>query len=244
MHAPAFEGRIALVTGASRGIGRALALALAGAGAHVVAVARTKGALEELDDEVRALGGSATLVPLNLVHGDKVDQLGPSLHPRFGRLDMLVANAGILGPLSPLTHIRTADWQRVIDVNLTANWRLIRSLDPLLRLAPAGRAVFVTSSAARVPEAYWGPYAVSKAGLEALVRCYAAEVASTAVRANLLDPGVARTKLRQQAFPGEPPAAQAEPKHLAPVLLDMLSPGYAVSGETVEAMRHPLYAAS
>jgi NAD(P)-dependent dehydrogenase (short-subunit alcohol dehydrogenase family) len=233
--------RIALVTGASRGIGRALALALARAGAHVVAVARTKGALEEFDDEVKALGGSATLVPLNLVHGDKLDQLGPSLYPRFQRLDMLVAAAGMLGPLSPLAHVQTEDWSRLMEVNLTANWRLIRTLDPLLRLAPAGRAVFVTCGAARAAEAYWGPYAASKAGLDALVRSYAAEVASTAVRVNLLDPGIARTKLRQQAFPGETPSKQPDPARLSPVLLEMLSSDYAANGLIVEATAHPAY---
>ena len=234
--------RIALVTGASRGIGRALALVLARAGAHVVAVGRTKGALEELDDEIVALGGSATLVPLNLVHGDKLDQLGPSLYPRFQRLDMLVAAAGMLGPLSPLAHVKTEDWSRLMEVNLTANWRLIRTLDPLLRLAPAGRAVFVTCGAARAAEAYWGPYAASKAGLEALVRSYAAEVANTALRVNLLDPGIARTKLRQQAFPGETPSTQPDPARLGPVMLEMLSPDYAANGLIVEAMTHPAYA--
>jgi NAD(P)-dependent dehydrogenase (short-subunit alcohol dehydrogenase family) len=234
-------GRIALVTGASRGIGRALALALASAGAHVVAVARTKGALEELDDEITALGGSATLVPLNLVHGDKLDQLGPSLYPRFQRLDMLVAAAGMLGPLSPLAHVKTEDWTRLIEVNLTANWRLIRTLDPLLRLSPSGRAVFVTCDAARAREAYWGPYAASKAGLEALVASYAAEVASTPVRVNLLDPGIARTKLRQQAFPGETPSTQPDPARLGPVVLEMLSPAYTENGAIIEAFLHPGY---
>jgi NAD(P)-dependent dehydrogenase (short-subunit alcohol dehydrogenase family) len=236
-----FTGKIALVTGASRGIGRSLALALAGAGAHVVAVARTKGALEELDDEIKALGGAATLVPLNLVHGDRLDQLGPSLYPRFGHLDILVAAAGMLGPLSPLAHVKTEDWTRVMDVNLTANWRLIRTLDPLLRRAPSGRAVFVTCGAARSPEAYWGLYAASKAGLEALVKSYAAEVASTSVRVNLLDPGVARTKLRQQAFPGEKPSSQPDPARLGPVILDMLSAGFVANGSLVEAMTHPAY---
>ncbi len=239
-HRP-FAGRTALVTGASRGIGRALALALADAGAHVVAVARTKGALEELDDEIKALGSSATLVPLNLVHGDKLDQLGPSLYPRFQRLDMLVAAAGMLGPLSPLAHVKTEDWTRLMEVNLTANWRLIRTLDPLLRLAPAGRAVFVTCAAARTPEAYWGPYAASKAGLEALVKSYAAEVANTSVRVNLLDPGVARTKLRQQAFPGELSSTQPDPARLGPVVVEMLSEAFTDNGAVVEAPAHRAY---
>ena len=180
-------------------------------------------------------------MPLNLVHGDRLDQLGPSLYPRFQRLDMFVAAAGLLGPLSPLAHVKTEDWSRLIEVNLTANWRLIRTLDPLLRLAPAGRSVFVTCGAARAAEAYWGPYAASKAGLEALVRSYAAEVASTAMRVNLLDPGIARTTLRQQAFPGETPSTQPDPARLGPVVLEMLSRGYAANGEIVEAMTHPAY---
>ncbi|MEZ5925058.1 MAG: SDR family NAD(P)-dependent oxidoreductase [Hyphomicrobiaceae bacterium] len=237
-----FAGLTALVTGASRGIGRALALALAGAGAHVVAVARTKGALEELDDEIKTLGSAATLVPLNLVHGDKLDQLGPSLFPRFQKLDMLVAAAGMLGPLSPVAHVKTEDWSRLIEVNLAANWRLIRTLDPLLRLSPAGRAVFLTCAAARAPEAYWGPYAASKAGLEALVRCYAAEVAHTPLRVNLLDPGVTRTRLRQQAFPGERPETQSDPSRLGPVVIDMLSPGFIANGSLIEAATHPAFA--
>ncbi len=236
-----FADRTALVTGASRGIGRALALALAGAGAHVIAVARTKGALEELDDEIKALGSSATLVALNLVHGDKLDALGPSLYPRFPKLDMLVAAAGMLGPLSPLGHVKTEDWSRLMEVNLTANWRLIRSLDPLLRAAPAGRAVFVTCAAAREPDAYWGPYAASKAGLEALVKSYAAELAHTPARVNLLDPGVTRTGLRQQAFPGELTSLQADPARLRPVVLEMLSPAFTSNGVLVEAQRHSAY---
>ncbi len=236
-----FTDKIALVTGASRGIGRAIALALAAAGAHVVAVARTKGALEELDDEITALGATATLVTLNLVHGDKLDALGPSLYPRFQKLDMLVAAAGMLGPLSPLGHVKTEDWTRLMDVNLTANWRLIRSLDPLLRRAEAGRAVFVTCTAARAGEAYWGPYAASKAGLEALVKSYAAELATTPARANLLDPGVTRTGLRQQAFPGEAAAAQADPARLGPVVLELLSTAFTGNGLIVEAQQHPAY---
>ena len=169
--------RIALVTGASRGIGYATALALAKAGAHVVAVARTVGGLEELDDAIKAAGGTATLVPLDLKDYDGIDRLGRRLHERFGRLDMLVGNAGILGPLSPLGHVEAKAWDEVMAVNVTANWRLIRAMDPLLKFSDAGRAVFVTSGAREWRCAYWGPYAVSKAALEVLARTYAAETA-------------------------------------------------------------------
>ncbi len=171
------SARIALVTGASRGIGRAMALALARRGAHVVALARTQGALDELDDEIGAMGGQATLVPCDLADFDALDRLGAALFDRFGRLDVLVGNGGILGPLTPLAHADPKDWNKVMAVNVTANWRLIRSLDPLLRASSAGRALFITSGAAHRArmKPYWGPYAVSKAALEAIARTYAAE---------------------------------------------------------------------
>ena len=224
-------GRIALVTGATRGIGRAVALALATAGAQVIATGRTAGALEELDDEIkRASGKSATLLTLNLKHGDKIDGLGPTLHSRFGKLDILVGNAGILGPLSPLGHIPTDQFQEAIDINLTANWRLIRTLDPLLKLSDAGRAVFITSGAALAKNAYWGPYAVSKAGLEALVRTYAHEVANTSVRANMLSPGPIRTRMRGKAFPGEDPMTLKTPEDVAPAILRLCAPACADNG--------------
>ncbi len=235
------SGRIALITGASRGIGRAAALAFASEGAHVVLVARTRGGLEEADDEVRALGGTATLITLNLAQGDKVDALGPTLYERFKRLDILVANGAMLGPLSPLNHVKTEDWQRVIDVNLTANWRLIRTLDPLLKLSDAGRAVLVSSGAAQSCKAYWGPYAVSKAGLEALARVYANEVASTPVRVNILDPGIVRTAMRSTAMPGEDPASLPDPAVLGPILIAMSLPDYNDNGTRVRAVEHPLY---
>jgi NAD(P)-dependent dehydrogenase (short-subunit alcohol dehydrogenase family) len=232
---PDLSGRIALVTGATRGIGRATALALARAGAQVIATGRTSGALEELDDEIkRASGKSATLLTLNLKHADKIDGLGPALHGRFGRLDILVANAGILGPLSPLDHIRTEQFQEVIDINLTANWRLIRTLDPLLKLSDAGRAVFLTSGAALAKQAYWGPYAVSKAGLEALVKTYALEVASTNVRANLVSPGPIRTRMREKAFPGEDPMTLRTPEELAPHILQRCAPAWTENGIVFE----------
>ncbi len=199
------KDRLALVTGASRGIGRAVALALAQDGAHVVVAARTIGALEELDDEIRKAGGKATLLQLDLSKGDKIDQLGPTLFQRWGKLDIFVGNAGVLGPLSPLHHVTEDAWNQVIDINLSANWRLIRTLDPLLKRSDAGRAVFVTSGAATGKYAYWGPYAVSKAGLEALVKTYAHELEDTSVRVNLVNPGPVRTAMRAKAFPGEDP---------------------------------------
>ncbi|MGI9387142.1 MAG: SDR family NAD(P)-dependent oxidoreductase, partial [Methyloligellaceae bacterium] len=200
-----FQDRIALITGASRGIGREVALAFAREGAHTILLARTRGALEELSDEIRRLGGTCTLLPLNLAKSDKIEGLGPTILDRWGRLDIFVGNAGILGPLSPLGHISEKDWRQVLETNLTANWRLIRSVDPLLRLSDAGRAIFVTSGAARSCRAYWGPYSVTKAALEALVKTYANEVESTNVKVNLLSPGAVATGMRAQAYPGEDP---------------------------------------
>jgi NAD(P)-dependent dehydrogenase (short-subunit alcohol dehydrogenase family) len=211
--------RIALVTGASRGIGRATAIALARTGAHVIAVARTVGALEDLDDEIKANGGTASLVPHDLKDFDGLDRLGAALYERYGRLDMLVGNAGILGPLSPLGHIEPKAWDEVMAVNVTANWRLIRSMDPLLKASPAGRAVFVTSGASWKANAYWGPYGVSKAALDVLVRTYAAETVKTPIRVNLLSPGPTRTKMRAAAMPGEDPMTLPAPEALAEVVV-------------------------
>jgi NAD(P)-dependent dehydrogenase (short-subunit alcohol dehydrogenase family) len=226
-------GRLALITGASRGIGRAAALAIAGEGAHVVLLARTTGALEEVDDEIRAIGGTATLVQLDLRKGDKIDALGPTLFQRWGKLDILVGNAGILGPLSPLAHVTSDDWADVMEINLTANWRLIRTCDPLLRKSDAGRAIFVSSGAASGRHAYWGPYAVSKAGLEALVKTYAQEIASTPVRANLINPGPTRTAMRAKAFPGEDPATLPAAEEIAPLFVELASPACALNGELI-----------
>ena len=220
---PRLAGRLALVTGATRGIGRAVALAYAREGAHVILVGRTSGALEEVDDEVRAAGGSATLLTLNLKAHDKIDALGPTIYQRWGKLDILVGNAGILGPLSPLGHVTSDAWNEVLEVNLTANWRLIRTLDPLLRRSDAGRAIFVSSGAATSPRAYWGPYAASKAGLEALVKVYANEVESTAVRANMINPGPTRTGMRAKAFPGEDPASLKAPEQLVETFVQLAS---------------------
>jgi NAD(P)-dependent dehydrogenase (short-subunit alcohol dehydrogenase family) len=223
-------GRTALVTGASRGIGRAVARALAREGAHLILVARTGGALEEVDDEIRALGRSATLLQLDLKQGDKLDALGPTLYQRWQQLDILVACAGVLGPLSPLAHVATDAWNEVIEVNLTANWRLIRTLDPLLRRSDAGRAIFVSSGAAAAKSAYWGPYAVSKAALEALVKTYAHEVASTNVRANLINPGPIRTAMRAKAFPGEDPMKLSAPDDVAPLFVRLADPQLTENG--------------
>ena len=213
--------RIALVTGASRGIGAALALELAQAGAHVVAVARTVGGLEELDDKIKAAGGSATLVPLDVKDSDGIARLALALHERYGRLDVLVGNAGLIGPLSPLGHIEPKDWDNVFAVNVTANWQLIRTMDPLLRAAPAGRAVFMTSAVAHMGRAYWGPYAASKSALEELVRAYAAECATTPVRANLFAPGPTRTRMYLGAFPGIDPLTLPTPEAVAAAIVPL-----------------------
>jgi NAD(P)-dependent dehydrogenase (short-subunit alcohol dehydrogenase family) len=213
---PRLAGRLALITGATRGIGRAVALAFAKEGAHLILVGRTSGALEEVDDEVRLLGGNATLLTLNLKHHDKIDGLGPTIYQRWGKLDILLGNAGVLGPLSPLGHVSADAWGEVMEINLTANWRLIRTLDPLLRRSEAGRAIFVSAGVALAPRAYWGPYAVSKAGLEALVKVYASEVENTSVRANLVNPGPTRTGMRAKAFPGEDPHSLKTPEEIAP----------------------------
>jgi NAD(P)-dependent dehydrogenase (short-subunit alcohol dehydrogenase family) len=224
-------GRIALVTGASRGIGYATALALAKAGAHVVAVARTVGGLEELDDAIRGLGGAATLVPLDLKDYAGIDRLALALNERFKRLDVLVGNAGILGPLSPLGHVEAAAWEEVMAVNVTANWRLIRAMDPLLRRSDAGRVVFLTSGVAALALAYWGPYAASKAALEVLARTYAAETATTSVRVNVFAPGPIRTRMRAQAMPGEDPTTLETPDKVAEKIVELCLPSLQESGK-------------
>jgi NAD(P)-dependent dehydrogenase (short-subunit alcohol dehydrogenase family) len=223
-------GRTALVTGASRGIGHATALALAKAGAHVVAVARTVGGLEELDDAIKAIGGSATLVPLDLKDYDGIDRLGLALHERFGRLDAMVGNAGILGPLSPLGHVEAKAWDEVMAVNVTANWRLICAMDQLLKFSDAGRVVFVSSGVAAMALAYWGPYAISKAALEVLARTYAAETATTNVRVNVLAPGPVRTRMRAQAMPGEDPMTLETPEQVAETIVSLCLPSMQESG--------------
>jgi NAD(P)-dependent dehydrogenase (short-subunit alcohol dehydrogenase family) len=225
--------RIVLVTGASRGIGRAAAVALAKDGAHVVLVARTVGGLEEADDAVRKAGGSATLAPLDLKDFAAIDRLGASLFERWGRLDGLFANAGALGVLTPLAHLDPKVWQEALDVNVTANWRLIRSLDPLLQKSEAGRALFVSSGAARNFRPYWGAYGVTKAALEAIALTYAAECDGTTVKVNLLNPGPLRTAMRAKAMPGEDPETLQPPEAVAPLVVELLSPACTKNGELV-----------
>jgi NAD(P)-dependent dehydrogenase (short-subunit alcohol dehydrogenase family) len=223
--------RIALVTGASRGIGYATARALAKAGAHIVAVARTQGGLEELDDEIRQGGGSATLVPLNLTDFDGIARLGAALHERHGKLDILVGNAGVAGPSSPLGHIEMKPWNDVLSVNVSANFQLIRCMEPLLRNSEAGRAVFVTSGAASKASAYLGPYAASKAALEALARVWANETASTTLRVNLFNPGPIRTRMRATVFPGEDPMILDSPEQAVEFIVPMCLPSWNETGK-------------
>jgi NAD(P)-dependent dehydrogenase (short-subunit alcohol dehydrogenase family) len=223
--------RIALVSGASRGIGYATARALAKAGAHVIAVARTQGGLEELDDDIRKDGGNATLVPLNLTDFDGIARLGAALNERHGKLDILVGNAGIAGPSSPLGHIEMKPWLDVMAINVTANFQLIRCMEPLLQQSDAGRAVFVTASAAGEANAYRGPYAASKAALDTLVRCWANETASTPIRVNLFDPGPVRTRMRAIVFPGEDPNTLDTPEQIAEFIVPMCLPSWGETGK-------------
>jgi NAD(P)-dependent dehydrogenase (short-subunit alcohol dehydrogenase family) len=223
--------RIALVTGASRGIGYATARALSRAGAHIIAVARTQGGLEELDDEISKDGGSATLVPLSLTDFDGIARLGAALYERHGKLDILVGNAGVAGPSSPLGHIDLKPWTDVIAINLTANFQLIRCMEPLLRKSDAGRAVFVTSGAASNANAYLGPYAASKAALETLARVWAHETATTAMRVNLFNPGPIRTRMRASVFPGEDPMTLDTPEQVAEFILQMCAPEWTATGK-------------
>ncbi|NVJ98079.1 MAG: SDR family NAD(P)-dependent oxidoreductase [Alphaproteobacteria bacterium] len=229
------EGRLALVTGASRGIGNAVALALAEAGADIIAVARARsqGALEELDDKIRAMGRNCTIVPFDLRDFDAIDRLGASIYERWGKLDILVGNAAILGPISPLGHITPKDWIELLDINVTANWRLIRSLDPLLKLSKAGRAIFVTSGAAGGHYAHWGGYAVTKAALEELVMTYSAESRITGVKVNMVNPGPIRTSMRAKAVPGENPETLPTPDQIAPLFVELADPESEKSGERI-----------
>ncbi len=233
------QGRVALVTGASRGIGAAAAVELARLGAHLVITARTQGGLEETDDAIRAVSprgrdAGATLLPLDLHDGDQVDAIGPSLFERFRRLDILVSCAGALGRLTPAPHILPRDWTDVVAVNLSAAWHLIRSCGPLLAVAEAGRAVFVTDRRASAPLAYWGAYGATKAGMQHLVLSWADETRDSRLRINLFDPGVVATRLRATAMPGENPSTLPRPEDVAPALARLCLPGETRHGELVK----------
>ncbi|MDT7949899.1 MAG: SDR family NAD(P)-dependent oxidoreductase [Acetobacteraceae bacterium] len=227
------DQKVALVTGASRGIGAAVALELARAGMHVVLTARTEGGLADVDDAIRAEGGSATLLPLDLLDGAGVDMIGPSVFDRFGRLDVLVHSAGALGRLTPVPHILPADWNAVVGVNLAAAWRLIRSCAPVLQVAPAGRALFLTTQRAAEPRAYWGAYGATKAALDHLVLTWAQEVATTALRVNLVDPGAVASRLRTEAFPGEDPETLPKPADVAPSIAALCGEAETRHGEII-----------
>ena len=229
------SGRVALVTGASRGLGAAVAVELGRLGAHVVITARTQGGLEETDDAVRSVGSTATLLTLDLREPEKVETIGPSIFSRFGRLDILVHAAAVLGKLTPVSHAQTQDRAEVLAVNVVAPWRLIQSCEPGLRQSDAGRAVFVTDIRAGEPLAYWGPYGASKAAAASLVLSWAAEVATTALRVNMFDPGPMRTRLRATAFPGEDPSSVAHPSEAATALATLCLPAETRHGE---AIRH------
>jgi NAD(P)-dependent dehydrogenase (short-subunit alcohol dehydrogenase family) len=228
------SGKIALVTGASRGIGRASALALARTGAQVVAVARTQGTLEELDDQIRGEGGAKpVLVPLDIAEGDGLDKLGLALHQRFGRLDVLVHAAAVLGPVTPVSHVEPKAWDQVMAVNLTASWRLIRAMEPLLRASDAARAIFITTGLVANPRAFWGPYGASKAGMEAIVRIWADELEKTPIRAVVLSPGPMRTRMRAQGMPGEDPMTVPDPAEIGPLIVQLAQADLGLPHQTV-----------
>jgi len=243
------QNRVALVTGASRGIGRTVSMALAQAGAHVIALARTQSALESLDDDIRKIGGSATLVACDLKDFEALDRLGASIYQRWGKLDIFIGNGAVLGPISPLAHVDPKDWDNVFAINVTANWRLIRSLDLPLRSSDAGRVVLLSSGAGNRAEfsPFWGPYAASKAALDAIARTYAAETQNiTNIKVMSVDPGRLRTRMRAQAMPGEDPMTLLAPEDLAPHLLKLCSPDWRKTGklyhfptDTVQSFQGP-----
>ncbi|WP_062116025.1 SDR family NAD(P)-dependent oxidoreductase [Aureimonas sp. AU40] len=232
------EGRVALVTGASRGIGYHLSKLLAAEGAHVVAVARTVGGLEELDDEIKAAGGSATLVPLDLTDMAGIDRLGGAINERWGKLDVLVANAGVLGILAPIGHIEAKTFDKTMTINVNATWRVIRSVDPLLRLSDAGRGIVLSSGAAHSCKAFWGLYAASKAAEEALVRSWANETINTPLRVNSVNPGGTRTAMRALAMPGEDPATLPSPAEVAAKILPLAFPSLTETGQLFDVRKN------
>jgi NAD(P)-dependent dehydrogenase (short-subunit alcohol dehydrogenase family) len=229
------SGRVAVVTGASRGIGYFIAKELAAAGAHVIAVARTVGGLEELDDQIKAAGGQATLVPLDLADMTGIDRLGGAINERWGKLDILVANAGVLGVIAPLGHVEAKTFEKVMTINVTSTWRLIRSVDPLLRASDAGRAIVLTSGLAHSARAFWGPYAASKAAVETMTRSWAHETQSLPLRVNAADPGATRTAMRAQAVPGEDPATLPHPSEIAKLIVPLASPDLKETGLIFQA---------
>jgi NAD(P)-dependent dehydrogenase (short-subunit alcohol dehydrogenase family) len=232
---PRLQGRIALVAGASRGLGAAAAEALAAEGAHVIMVARTQGALEALHDKIVDAGGKATIAPVDLTDADASDRLALGVADRFQRLDILVQTAAILGVLSPIAHVPPETFEKTLNTNVTAHWRLIRNFDALLKRAAAGRAIIATSGAAAGGLAYWAPYAASKAALEAMVSCWAEEVRQTNVRVNLIDPGIIATGLRAEAFPGEDPKTLRQPEAIAPMIVDLALPEVTMHGQVMRA---------
>jgi NAD(P)-dependent dehydrogenase (short-subunit alcohol dehydrogenase family) len=230
------QDRICFITGASRGIGKAVAKLFAAEGAHVIAMARTQGGLEELDDEIRAAGGQApTLIAEDLTNFDALDQIGAALYQRFGRLDVLVANGGLLGSLTPVSHIKPAEWDLVLATNLTANYRLIRSFEPLLRQSDAGRAIFVTSGASDGRRPYWASYGITKGALEVMVKTWSQEILKTKIKANLINPGKVATNMRARAYPGENPETLPKPADIAPAFLELAVAECMRHGEVVNA---------
>ena len=233
------EGRIALVTGASRGIGAATAIKLSQFGAHVVLVARTQGGLEDVDDAIQKVGGTATLTPLDLSDYDRIDKLGAAIFERYQKLDILIGNAGLLGTLGPMGQIDPRVWEQTMAVNVTANWRLIRIMDPLLRRSDNGRAIFLTSTVGQRSRAYWGIYAVSKAALEMMVSTYAQEIENSNLKVNLFNPTRTRTSMRAEAFPGEDPGTIKTPEFVADQIVELAMPSYTLNGKTITATDPP-----
>ncbi|WP_208440453.1 SDR family NAD(P)-dependent oxidoreductase [Bartonella raoultii] len=230
-HNFSLHGRVALVTGASRGIGYYLALELAARGAHIIALARTVSGLTELDNQIRKKGALATLVPLDLHHMENIDALALSIANRWKKLDIVVANAGILGTLSPIAHIENMVFEDVFQINLFSQWRLIKAVEPLLRESDAGRAILLSSSVAHVARPFWGAYAASKAALEMIARCWAEELKQTPIKINCVNPGATRTAMRAEAMPGEDPETLPSPQEIAKKIIHLLSPDLKETGK-------------